>query len=418
MPVYYIDFLNGAPDADGLTPDTARSVYTDLPVAPGDTVCFRRGGFIRDQLHIVGGAAGAPVTYTAWGEGEPPVFCGSADVSSPDLWTEEKPHVWRLEEETVFDVGNFIFNGDECTASFRWTEEELCAQGDFYDADAGKRRADARRVLMWSEINPGLYYRRIEAAPYGNRVLGVTTSHIVLDGLRFENSGVHALAGQGEDITIRNCVFRHIGGCAWSVPLRIRFGNAIEFWNFGDHVLIEHNDVKDVYDSCVTHQGDRAVIPAHDFICRGNRFDTYGMAAFEYRDRMQVGGVFEDNVCLRAGCGFAMLGEVLPRRSEIWPQPMGHHVFLWRIDGGTEGGSLVLRRNVFGSAPVGAAIYSIISPAAEAQMTVEDNRYAESNPVLLNRFGGVDYPDLASFCAATGREAHGTVLPRSDAEKL
>ena len=98
-----------------------------------------------------------------------------------------------------------------------------------------------------------------------------------------------------------------------------------------------------------------------------------------------------------------MLGEELPRRSEIWPQPMGHHIFLWRIPEATEGGSLDISDNEFGYAPVGAAIYSIISPEAEAQMTLDNNRYTK-NTVLLNRFGGVDYNDLDAYKAATGKD--------------
>ena len=85
-----------------------------------------------------------------------------------------------------------------------------------------------------------------------------------------------------------------------------------------------------------------------------------------------------------------MLGEELPRKSEIWPQPMGHHIFLWRIKSAVEGGSLSIKHNRFGKAPVGAAIYSIISPEAEGQMDIDNNEYTE-NSVLLNRFGGVDY---------------------------
>ena len=127
------------------------------------------------------------------------------------------------------------------------------------------------------------------------------------------------------------------------------------------------------------------------------------MAAFEYRDKLPINSSFTDNVCLNAGCGFAMLGEALPRKSEIWPQPMGHHIFMWRIPEASEGGSLVIKNNFFGSAPVGAAIYSIISPEAEAQVTIDNNRYTK-NDVLLNRWGGENYNDLEAYKAATGND--------------
>ncbi len=127
------------------------------------------------------------------------------------------------------------------------------------------------------------------------------------------------------------------------------------------------------------------------------------MAAFEYRDKLPIRSEFTHNTCLNAGCGFAMLGEVLPRKSEIWPQPMGHHIFLWRIPEATEGGSLTIRDNVFGPAPVGAAIYSIISAEAEAQITLTNNRYTP-NDTLLNRFGGVNYTELAEYQAQTAND--------------
>ena len=87
---------------------------------------------------------------------------------------------------------------------------------------------------------------------------------------------------------------------------------------------------------------------------------------------------------------------------------MGHHIFLWRMEEPTEGGKLVITGNTFGPAPVGAAIYSIICPEAEAQMTLDNNRYT-ANDILLNRFGGKDYADFALYQAETGQDAHSSV---------
>ena len=152
-----------------------------------------------------------------------------------------------------------------------------------------------------------------------------------------------------------------------------------------------------VFDSCITHQGEhKTVTPARNMIARGNTFDSYGMAAFEYRDRIPVSSSFTDNVCNNAGCGFAMQGEELPRYSEIYPQPMGHHIFLWRMENATENGSLTIENNTFGPAPVGAAIYSIISPEAEAQVTLQNNSYTENGSLLI-RWSGKNYPSFEEF---------------------
>ena len=136
-------------------------------------------------------------------------------------------------------------------------------------------------------------------------------------------------------------------------------------------------------------------------------FDTYGMAAFEYRDKLPIRSVFEKNICLNAGCGFAMLGETKPRSSEIWPQPMGHHIFLWRIPEPSDGGDLVIADNVFGSAPEGAAVYSIISPEAEEQITLKNNTYTP-NDTLLVYFGGKSYTSLEQYQKEMGNDSGST----------
>ena len=423
MSVYYIDPHFGNDSADGLSAATAKRDYRKLSVVPGDTIAFKRGSFYRDTLDMIGGVAGIPVTYTAYGEGPLPVFCGSVDVSGADCWEEIRPHIWRCKICTPGDVGNFVFNDNECTAALCWTQEELCRQGDFWDSrfGAGNQQSGAEKqnqpadqglLLLWSQQNPAICYRHIEAVPYGPRIMGLLKSHLIIENIRIINSGVHGLGGYegARDVTVRNCVFENIGGCTWNREMKIRFGNAVEFWIYAEDILIENNLFRNIYDSCVTHQGPgEETVPARNFICRNNRFDTYGMAAFEYRDQLPAASAFTGNICLNAGCGFAMLGEELPRYSEIWPQPMGHHLFFWRIDHGSPEGSLEISGNTFGPAPVGAAIYSIISPEAEAQIKLHHNRYQEGSPLLV-RFGGRNFSSLDEYQKATGRDLDSTVL--------
>ncbi|MBQ8409432.1 MAG: hypothetical protein IJY39_11290 [Clostridia bacterium] len=407
MATYYIDHLSGNDALDGLTPETARKNYTDIDVQAGDTVLFKRGSFYRDKLH-----AQKFVSYGAYGEGELPTFCGSFDVSLPEDWEEtETENVWKCTKPIIGDVGNIVYNESDCTATFRWEKEELCAQGDFYDernclGDRFKPALDEKTLYVYSVGNPATVYSHIEAIGYHTRQLVGLGDGMSFDSLRFINSGVHALAGSGNNITVTNCVIENIGGCAWSKKLKIRFGNCFEIWAKGNDILIENCTFKNVYDSCVTHQGPgEKTQPTVNFVCRNNTFDTYGMAAFEYRDKLPIDSCFTGNTCLNAGCGFAMLGEELPRYSEIWPKPMGHHIFMWRIDNATEGGNLVIENNYFGPAPVGAAIYSIISPEAEQQTHIDNNKYTR-NDILLNRWGGEDFNDLEAYKAKTGEDKH------------
>ena len=404
MSVYYIDNCCGCNCNDGLSCDSPLKDYKELELNAGDTVLFKRGSFYREKLY-----SHEDVSYGAYGEGEKPTFCGSTDVSNVEDWVEVSSDVWKCTKSVPGAVGNIVFNEDECTATFRWELEDLCGQGDFFDSRCalGDNSACNRLetdLYLYSVENPAKYYSHIEAVSYNKRSLFDSRNGITVDGLRFINSGVHAMAGSGDNMHIKNCVFENIGGCAWNKELRIRFGNAFEIWGYGNDILIEDCYFKNVYDSCVTHQGPgENTTPARNFVCRRCTFDTYGMAAFEYRDKMMIDSSFEDNICLNAGCGFAMLGEVLPRKSEIWPQPMGHHIFLWRIPAKTENGSLKIKNNTFGPAPVGAAIYSIISDEAEQQVLLENNVYTK-NPTLLVRWGERDYADLDEYKAKTGKD--------------
>lgn len=413
MPIYYIDGKSGKSTNDGLTPQTPLDSSDNISIIPGDTILFKRGTEYNSQLRLINGDIGCPVTYSAYGDGDMPKFYLSKDVSDVNDWVRsDRENVWECTVPIDGEVGNFVFNGDECTATLRWCENELDSQGDFYDSRFGtneskKPDVPKQKVLLYSKANPALFYDKIECISYSKRVIGRLCHNIVIDGLKFANSGVHALAGSGDNITVRNCVFENIGGCAWNSDLKIRFGNAFEIWYSGNNILIEGCTFKNVYDSCITHQGPgEQTRQCNTFICRDNIFDTYGMAAFEYRDKLPINSSFTNNTCKNAGCGFAMLGEDLPRSSEIWPQPMGHHIFLWRIPK-AEAGDLLISDNLFGSAPVGAAIYSIISKEAEDRITLKNNRYTKNDSLLIH-FGGESFTDLEKYKKVTGKDSDST----------
>lgn len=101
-------------------------------------------------------------------------------------------------------------------------------------------------------------------------------------------------------MTVRRCSFIFIGGAVWNRQLRIRFGNAIEFWEYGENILIEDCYFNNIYDSCITEQGSDNCQPAKNLVMRNNLFINYGMGAYEGRDRMLVDSVFENNLCIYA----------------------------------------------------------------------------------------------------------------------
>jgi len=372
--IYYVDF-NAPVCGDGLTPESPRN---DLGFEKkGDTVLFKRGSVYRFGIESVSGAK-----YGAYGEGEKPAFCGSVNLSRPDMWENVGENLWRCVAITDSEACNFIFNKGESFGALRWCKEDLAAQGDWFDTRIGsgdieKQNILPEELLMYSVGNPAEFYQDIECAQRVYRYLFTIADDIVIEDLAFINGGVHGVSGRvgGYNVTVRRCSFRNIGGAVFNREQRIRFGNGVEIWDRAKDILVEDCDFLQIYDSCVTHQGgDECEIP-ENITFRKNRFSHYGMAAYECREHTPVNGEFRDNICKNAGCGFSMLGEDLPRRSEIWPQPMGHHLFMWRVYEPSPNGHLIVAGNEFGDAPNGAAIYSIMDPAATAQMELIDNRY-------------------------------------------
>ena len=412
MPIYYIDNVNGNDTFDGFSPESAKKDYLTIDVKPGDTLLFKCETIHRGMLKTVAGEEGEWVTYGAYGEGELPKFCGSTDVSDPADWVEIEENIWECRKAIPGEVGNFEFDINNCSATLRWTRDALAGQGDFWDSRVKgealyylNEPVPAQQVLLYSVGNPATVYSHIECISWNTRVLIDPKDYNRYESLHLRNSAVHAIAGHANHVEVVDCMIENIGGCPWNAELQIRLGNGVEFYGYGSYILVEGCHFKNIYDSCVTHQGPgAATVPTREFICRNNVFDTYSMAAFEYRDKMPINSSFTGNTCIDAGCGFGMLGETLPRKSEIWPQPMGHHIFMWRIPEAEEGGNLVIEDNFFGEALVGAAIYSIISPEAEAQVRFANNTFTK-NDTLLVRWGGENYNDLEAYKAATGQDA-------------
>ena len=404
--VYYIDRENGT--GDGRSPESPRADYRDLALAPGDRVLFRRGTVMRERLVTSCGEQGAPIVFGAYGEGAPPRFLGSVNLGHAEDWEPVRPNVWRCTRRPDTEACSFVFDGGASFGTLRWSLDALCGQGDFVDECYGfssQRLACEGGLFLFSRKNPAESYRSVECAVYGGRNLADAGHDMRIENLSFEMSGVHGVSGKGIRTEVFGCRFRHIGGCVWSRERKIRFGNAVEFWNICEDTRVENCLFDEIYDSCVTHQGGAECRPARHVRILRNLFSNYGMAAYECRDKLPIDTVFAANLCEGAGCGFSTLGDTVPRNSEIYPEPMGHHVFIWRIPAATEGGSLVMEQNIFGNAPQGAAVYSTAAPSAEAQILMRQNLYRMEKRAFFCRFGGKNYKDFEEYRNETKKDA-------------
>lgn len=409
MAVYYIDNVAGKAENDGKSPEFPLNTNIGLKVSPGDSVLFKRGSLIRGALNNVEGEEGNPITYGAYGEGENPIFCGSEDVSSESDWTETEKNIWKCSKNFSTEVCNVIFP-DSC-GTLCWEYENLTRQGDFYDICFGYSNANREMTehgfYIYSEKNPAVYYGHIEAVVRTNRELAKNGHDMNYYNLTFINNGVHAIAGEiaSRNLHIKNCKFFHIGGSVWDKDRKIRFGNGAEFWDIAENVTVEDCEFDNIYDSAVTHQGGSAS-SAKNLVIKNNIFKRCGMAAYEQRDMLPESGEFSGNICTAAGEGFSHAGIELPRYSEIYPQPMGHHIFMWRIDSYKGKSDFKITGNTFGDAPYGAVIYSICGREPEEKIEIDNNLYKCRKYTLINNYYGRAFDDFEEYRQVTGKDKH------------
>ncbi len=408
---YHIDPVGGDDDNDGLTPSQPFKTHADRKFVGGDRVLFKRGSVIRDWLRTCNGTEQSPIIYSAYGNGPKPAFLGSVPVGGSDKWVEERPSIWRCTETPSSEVCNLIFNNGASCGILRWEPEDLRQPGDWHYTGFGKQQEGGDILYLRSEMNPGLAYDKIECVLWGHRKLVGGEHNVILENLSFQNSGVHGYQEfHPRQVVIRNCDFRFIGGAVWNRERQIRFGNAVELWDGAWDVEVQGCLFDNIHDSAVTHQGGGTKNIPERIHFHNNLFVDIGLAAYESREPSRE-VYFEHNTCINAGGGFSMQGEMPPRRTDPYPQPLGYHVWAWMIEPHTQPGNVYIRHNLFCES-FGPAVCLSIDPADAQQFLLDHNRYWKTSPGRLIEWGGgrpYAPSEFARYQAECARDQHSRI---------
>ncbi|MFB3787126.1 MAG: right-handed parallel beta-helix repeat-containing protein [bacterium] len=93
---YFCDATQGRDTNSGTSPQSAWRTVAKINAtsfSPGDTIYFKRGEVWREQLTVSSsGAAGRPITFSAYGSGALPILNGANLVYG---WAEHAPRVWK-----------------------------------------------------------------------------------------------------------------------------------------------------------------------------------------------------------------------------------------------------------------------------------------------------------------------------------
>lgn len=300
---YYVS-NNGDDTNDGKTPETAWATVSRVNQASllkGDAVFFQRGGLWRCEEYLL---CAQGVTYSAYGEGEKPVFTLSpedgADASKWMLYYDGSngEKIWVF-HRNMHDCGNLYFNGGKSWAykvaphwrKGRWTN----ADGTEFDVTSQLYRnhaffscvdsalpkndqieriwfpdyiTDGPLYLRCDEGNPGEVFDSIE---FGCRAKGHNSSFLELqagctaDNLCLRFLGTGGILPGNENGTIQNCEISWCGGAMLSdnttdlaapgnKDIVCVAGGGINVG--GQNNLITNNYIHDMFQEGITLEGD------------------------------------------------------------------------------------------------------------------------------------------------------------------
>lgn len=300
---YYVSSINGRDGNNGTSPNDAFASVNDLftvkagglvvntKLKAGDGVFFERGSefFGTTALKVGSGKLRAlriiaGVTYSAYGEGEKPLFTNRLKTDTPTgKWiATEYENIWKLDEETYFNpdspdsqaISALIVNGGEMwgirtdkydashpfdtnrgivtngrdvfesQAQFTSLSESLKHDLQFYRDDS-----DGSFYMYCSGGNPSEVYDEIIFSLYGDIIDGGGSQDApltVVDNLAVKYGARHGMAIDGNNIVIQNCVIGWIGGRD--------IGNGIESWGNSENYTVKNCYLYQCYDDCMTAQ--------------------------------------------------------------------------------------------------------------------------------------------------------------------
>ena len=334
---YYVS-ADGNDENNGKTPETAwKTLERASNVgAAGDVIYFRRGDLFRGNLVTKPGVA-----YSAYGEGDKPIICGSRfDGAKVGTWEEtDVPNVYRYSERIADDVGLLVFNGGESYAikvvaafdietkkpihdhatKLPFTGIKDLPADLFFYHDLGT--PDIKAVnenygyiyLRSDEGNPAERFDSIEFNWRGN-IIVIKGDNTTIDNLCVIYGGCHGVgSGSVNGLTVRNCEFAWIGGSLQYYKedgLPVRFGNAVEIYGLCKDYTVQNCYIHDVYDAGVTHQrGGSAPVPIimEDILYDSNLFVNciYSIEYFNSQDNsdenIMRNVTMSNNICRNAG---------------------------------------------------------------------------------------------------------------------
>ncbi len=377
---YYVA-NNGSDDNCGSIehPWATLEKVTNVHFKAGDTVLFKRGDVFRGKITLQSG-----VTYSAYGEGEKPVICGSSESAAFEYkWSlvEGTENIWEYYTETV-EIGSIFFNNGEVYAVKRCPQiindeyefgiSELEDMQFITMPEPSKAKTlnnsnvsdiKGKLYLRCDKGNPAKVFKSIELAErYYLITVPYHSKNIIVDNLCVKYGGAHGIGGGFcSGLKVENCEIAFIGGAIMmyfksadgNTYTPARYGNGVELHSYCNGYTVKNCYIHDIYDAGTTHQqGNNHSVGLlfKDVNYESNLFENciYSIEYFAKKSLKNGATVLmeniriADNIMRNAGYGFGSQRTLLDKD---WN--MGTHIMGWHRAENLTNGNFVIENNIF-----------------------------------------------------------------------
>lgn len=262
---YYISVKGTSQEGTDINDPMSLEIAKAKVYRGNDKILFKSDDIFYDTINLnIQTTSNSYVYIGAYGNGNKPTISGAKILC-------DKEKIKKIEGDN--EIYKINLSNNENFDGIKLTTDESCNVGFILD-DKGNIYGNRKKSIDLLKENMDFYcednniYIKCDENPIEklgilkvatNLELFKVSNNTVIDGLKFEITGAHAIVKRNypiKNVYVKNCLIENIGGSVQVFKSFTRYGNAIEFWLGAENILIENNIIKNVYDAAITLQGD------------------------------------------------------------------------------------------------------------------------------------------------------------------
>lgn len=307
----------------GTNMDDPMSVETalDKTYHNNDKILFKAGDVLYNIINFNIETTDNNFIYVgSYGEGDKPIISGARILYNENAW-EDNDGIYKLDlskkedfyglkdyGENTYNIGFFADESGNIYGARKRTKNSMVSEFDFYCED--------NFIYVKCSENPSKKLGRIKFVSRYN--LFCVSSNMIVENLNIQYTGAHGIVkklNNVDNVYIKNCIIENIGGSIQYMNNFTRYGNAVEFWNYSNNLIVKNCIVRDVYDAGFTVQGNNVTKGFKNTYINDNIFinNNYSIELFcknniSGQDKITIGYdncVINNNIFVNQGRGWS-----------------------------------------------------------------------------------------------------------------